>query len=289
MTRRLLVLLTLLGVVASGCTLGPRETWAEAMRSASDKAVAMGGSSVQITVSMKVIETTIRVVPSPLFTSMSGVVDYKNRQSKLYAKGAATTKGSTVYFDDLVTYLPRSAGSIADHNPKLHWARYDFKNKPKPDIIDSNDRLISLGYAIPPSLAVELLKGVLAGSLKQVGTAQVNGETTTEYSGKLAPDAMTRDLRNQGRLDGITRMFKIIGSAQDIFPVRVWMDSQGLARRIEFVLKQQEDVVDSFRTTVDYTFSKYGPPPAITLPNRSDCIGHRRFVDFVGEYLRASA
>jgi len=288
MTRRFLVVLTLLGIVASGCSLGPREDWAKSMRNARDTAAKIGGAHVHVTVSLAVIQTTIRVVPSPLFTSMDGVVNFKDRTNKVSATGAGSTKASDVFYDDLVTYLPRSPGSIADHNGNMHWARYDFRNKPKPDKIDANDKLISLGYVIAPSLAVDLLKGVLAGSLKQLGTSQIEGDTVTEYAGKLAPDAATRDLREQPRVDGITRMFKIIGVSTDIFPIHVWMDSNGLVRRVELALKQQEDVVDSFRTTVDYTFTKFGPPTTVLVPSRSDCLGHKRFVDFADEYTRAS-
>ncbi len=288
MKRRLLIVLVLIGIVASGCTLGPKQTWADEMRNASETAAKIGSSKVHVDVTMKVIQTTIRVVPTTLFTTLDGVVDYKNRHNKLVAKSASTPKGGNVYYDDLVTYLPRSASAIGDHDSNKHWARFDFRNKPKPDKIDATDRLAALGYVISPALAVELLQGVLAGSLKEVGTSEMGGETVTQYTGKLAPDAVTRDLRQQERVDGITRMFKIIGVATDIFPVDVWMDSKGLARRIELHLKQQEDVVDRFRTTVDYTFTSYGPPVTMNLPPRSDCLGHRRFVDFVNEYTRAS-
>jgi hypothetical protein len=288
MTRRLLVVLALVGIVASGCSLGPREEWAKTMRDAGETAMKAGAAKVHVTVTMKVIKTVIRQVPTPLFTSMDGIVNFKDRTNEVFAKGLATPKGSNVYFDDLVTYVPRSAGSIADHDAKLHWARYDFKNKPTPDKIDATDKYAALGYAIAPTLAVELLQGVLAGSLKTVDTATMDGENVTEYSGKLAPDAATRDLRSQPRVDGITRMFKIIGQTQDLFAFRVWMDEKGLAKRIQFILKQQEDIVDQFRTTVDYTFTDFGPATAIAVPARSDCLGHRRFVDFAGEYTRAS-
>jgi len=289
MTRRLLVVLALLGMVASACSLGPRAVWAKSMRDASKIAARIGSSKVHVDVQLSVIQTTIRQIPAPLFVKLDGVVDYKNRVDKVVAKGGAGfAKSSTVFYDDVVTYLQRSPSSISDHDAGRHWARYDFSNKPKPDKIDATDRLPSLGYVIAPSLAVELLRGVLAGSLKEKGTSQMDGESVTEYSGKLAPDAVTRDLRQQNRVDGITRMFKIIGIAKDTFPVDVWMDSKGLARRVRFNLEQQEDVVDQFRTIVDYTFSNYAPPQTIKLPDRSDCVGHRRFFDFVGEYTRAS-
>jgi hypothetical protein len=289
MTRRFLVVLALVGIVASGCTLGPRQTWADSIRHARRTAERSGGSKVHVDVKLRVIQTTIRVVPSPLFVTLDGVVDYKNRKSRLVATGGAGfAKRATVYYDDLVTFLQRSPSSIADHDPDRHWARFDFSDKPKPDKIDATDRLQSLGYVISPGLAVELLNGVLAGSLKQVGASQIDGEPVTEYYGKLAPDAVTRDLRKQERVDGITRMFKILGVSADLFPVHVWMDAKGLARKIEFSLKQQEDVVDQFRTTVVYTFSDYGPPPQIRLPERGDCVGHKRFVDFVGEYTRSA-
>jgi hypothetical protein len=258
------------------------------MRDAFKNAGKIGSSHVHVDVHMRAIETTIRVVPTPVFTSMDGVVDYTSRQNKLTARGIATTKGSTLFYDDLVDYFPRSAGALLDHDPKLHWARYDFKRKPKPDKIDANDHLIALGYVIAPSLTVELLRGVLAGSLKQLGKSTMDGEQVTEYSGKLAPDALVRDLRIQGRVDGIPRMFNIIGVKQDLFPIHVWMDDKGIARRIQFILKQEEDVVNTFRTTVDYTFSKFGPSAPVTLPDRADCLGHKRFVDFLAEYVRAS-
>jgi hypothetical protein len=284
MIRRVLVSLALAGVVLSGCSLGPRETWAESMRTANETAAKVGGAHVHMSVQLKVIETTIREVPDPLFSSLDGIVDFKNRTAKLAVKRVGA-KSSTAYFRDVLIALPRSASAIATSHAGKHWSRFDFRRKPKPDI-DGNDRYVSLGFAITPSLATDLLQGVLAGSIKQMGRETIGGTSTTKYFTRLAPDAAVRELRNERRREGILRMFETIGVKQDIFPVYVWMDEQGFARRIRYVLQQETDLVNKFRTTVQYDFSRFAAVPAIRLPERSDSVQRRRFLDFVTDYVR---
>ncbi len=290
MKQRILGFLLLCGLVLSGCSLGPREDWAESMRKADVAARKQSGAHVHVSVTMKPIETNIRVVPAPLFKTLDGTIDFKTKASKLKAKSATNTKGATVFFDDLVAVFPRSADAIATSEGSKHWSTYDFTRKLKEeDEPDANDRLISLGYAMSPSLAVDLLEGVLAGSAKDLGAETVGGAQTTKYYIRLAPDAATRKLRNQRRVDGIELMLETIGVRQDIFPIYVWMDSEGIARRIQLVLEQQYDVVNRFRTTVQYDFSKFGPVPAVQLPAKADTVRRSRFLDFVTDYIRASA
>jgi hypothetical protein len=285
MTRRALLLVLVLGFVASGCSLGPRETWAESMRRADRKGARTGVAKVHVTAALRVIETTIRVTPQALFSEMDGVVDFKHHRSELVARQPASRKGSRVVFDDLVMYLPRS--DVSRGTSPQHWARYDFKKKPDPKI-DANDRRLALGVLMSPATAGEILSGVLAGSIKRKDTTQEGGLAVTHYDAKLAPDAAVRELRSEERHDGILRVFSTLGELREVFPVRVWMDDQGYARRIELVLRQQKDRVNAFKLTLNYEFSDYGTNGRINVPQRSDTVTNKRFEDFVVEYIRVA-
>src|SRR5207248_4544603 len=125
--------------------------------------------------------------------------------------------------------------AIGISEPSKHWSFFNYRNKPRPDV-DTNDRLRSLGYAIAPSLAVEILRGVIDTSVKPLGHRAIDGVRTTGYAARVAPDAAVRDLQDERRRNGILRMFQTIGATQKAFPVRVWIDDHGLARRIVFTL-----------------------------------------------------
>lgn len=278
MTRRILVVAMGLLLAASACSLGPKEDWANAMRDAHLVAAKAGAAHVDVAVATKVVETTIRQTPEPLFTALAGRVDFAHRAAKLVVSAPKSRAKSTIYFHDLVSFMPRSKASMG--RSAKHWARFSFESKPDPDI-DANDRRDAIGAIIAPSLAVELLEGVLAGSIKNVGTT--NG--VTEYSVKVAPDAAVRDLRDEERVKGILRVFETYGIKQDVFPARVWVDDGGRIRRVIYSLRQEKDRVNVFATTIDYRFAGFAPA-SVTLPDRSDSVTPKRFTDFVGEYIR---
>src|SRR5687767_5577568 len=164
MKRPLLGVLALV-LLASGCSLGPREEWAEAMRAASEAAADEGAARVKQSVAIKVIETNIRQEQRPLVARSAGPVDFDAKRAQLTAIGGRKTK---IVYDDLGGYGTRSAGATG--GKEKPWARFDYGREPSSDI-DDNDRRMAVGAGlISPAVALEVLQGVLTGSVEEVGT-----------------------------------------------------------------------------------------------------------------------
>lgn len=280
--RRLAFALSVCVLLAQGCSLGPREDWAQAIRKAYEEAERIGAAEVRQSVTVEVIETTIRQTPQPLVARSSGVADFSAHRAQMVE--TAKRKAQLVY-DDLVVYAQRSTSSIG--TGKKRWARFDFEQEPDVDL-DDNDRRLSVGAAvISPVLALELLDGLLTGSMEKHGTGMKTGVETTRYTGRLAPDAAVNEVRDEDRKEGVARLFETLGVEQDDFPVDVWLDAQGRIRGVRFVMRQQKDRVNAFTLTSSWEFSGYGPSrKRVTVPDDGDTLRSGRFRDFVTEVIR---
>jgi hypothetical protein len=279
--RRAVVASLLCVVVASGCSLGPREVWAESIREGFETGRATGGAQVRQTVSIKVIETNIRQTPRPLIATSAGVVDFDERRARLVETAKRKTE---VIYDDLLVYLKRSKSSVGRSGKS--WARFDFEREPDSEI-DDNDRRLAVGAGlISPVLAIEFLEGVLTGSVEEAGKGRVGGAQTTRYTARLAPDAVVTDLQDDDRGEGVTRLFETLGVEQDDFPVDVWLDDDEQVRGVRYVLRQQKDRVNAFELTITWAFYGYGTKANVKIPANESTIRSGRFRDFVEELLR---
>jgi hypothetical protein len=283
--RRAVLGVTLLCLVASACSLGSREKWGDAMRDAYKTTRRDGTAKVRAAVDLKVIETNIRQTPVALISRMEGVVDFRRHDARLV--GTTKTKPNVVY-DDLVTYLPRSETSRAAGG-KQHWVFFDFKREPSVDVDDTDRRRAVGACAISPALAVEVLQGALSGSIKRIGVEEVAGTRATHYKARFSQDSAAREVDDEDRREGLLRTFESLGVQDDVFPGEVWLDGDGVVRRILFVLRQQKDRVNAFEMRAAWEFYDYGAPVSISVPARSDSIRSPRVRDFIEEFIREAA
>lgn len=280
--KRVVLGVVSLWLLASACSLGPREEWGDAMRDAYKTAGRQGTARVREAVDVKVIETTIRQTPVALISRLEGVVNFRRHDAKLV--GSTKTKPNVI-FDDLVTYLPRSESSRAAGG-KQHWVRFDFKREPKVDIDDTDRRRAVGAGVISPALAVEVLKGALTGSIERIGVETAAGAQATHYKVRFSQDSAAREVDDDDRREGLLRTFETLGLQDDVFPGEVWIDDDGLIRRIKFVLRQQKDRVNAFRLTLVWEYFDYGAAASIDTPARSDSIRSGRFREFIEEFIR---
>jgi hypothetical protein len=283
--KRIAIALFTLVLLAPGCSLGPRQDWGDQIHDGAKVARRAGTARVRQSVALKVIETNIREVPDPLYIAADGVANFRQRRAKIAVTLPAKGKGKAFAFDDMVVFFPRSASSIGKGG--RHWARFDFERKPTVDI-DTNDRRLAIGVAVvSPTLAVDLLEGILTGSIRNRGTENLRGAPATRYHASISQDAAVREIRDEERRTGILRLFETIGVREDVFPVDVWMAADGKVRALRFILRQQKDVVNAFRLTLRWDFSAYGiPAGSIDLPKASDTLRSGRFRRFVAEAIR---
>jgi hypothetical protein len=187
-------------------------------------------------------------------------------------------------YDDLVTYGTRAPGTPGEKEKP--WVRFDYEREPSTDI-DDNDRRMAVGAAlISPVIALEVLEGVLTGSIKKIGTGMKAGVETTRYTARLAPDAAIIEIRDEDRKEGVERMFETLAVQAEDFIVDVWIDAQERVRGLRFNLIQQKDRVNKFATTIAWEFSDYAPVDAIEPPPGNEVVRSDRFRDFVTELIR---
>ena len=283
--KRVALVLCGLVLLAPSCSLGPREDWAEAIHDAHLAAAREGTARVRTATDVKVIETVIRQEPKPLIARMEGTAEFDAARARLVGGGA---KRPVVVFDELVVYLPRSETSIAGGSK--HWARFDFTREPEADL-DDTDRLRSVGAGIvSPVVALDLLQGALTGSIRRVGPETIGGTATTHYRLRISQDSAAREIDDEDHSEGTLRLLESLGVQEDIFPAEVWLDDQGLPRRIIFVMRQQKDRVNAFELRVAWEFFDYGAAvPSIVVPSRSDTVRSPRVRAFIEEYIREAA
>ena len=275
------LMLVLFAAFLGGCSLGPREGWKEAMLAAHETSADAGGATVKQTVSIEVIETNIRQVQRPLVDRSTGTVDFAAKRAELTGTGERKTE---VIFDDLVVYGTRSKGS--PEGKTKPWARFDYGREPSTDI-DDNDRRMAVGAGlISPVIAIEVLQGVLTGSIEEVGTGMKAGVQATRYTARLAPDAAITEIRDEDRKEGVERMFETLGVQADDFPVDVWLDDQDRVVGLRFEMRQQKDRVNAFTMITSWEFSDYGAVDAISLPSDDESVRSGRFRDFATELIR---
>lgn len=279
--RRAVLILVPIFLIASACSLGPREDWAEAIRDAHEEAIERRSAKVRLGVDVEVIETNIRQTPEALISRLEGDVDFSSVRARLVGDGP---QKPVVLFDDLVVYLPRSAASVGTGGRP--WARFDFEREPSVDI-DGTDRRLAVGAGfISPAVATELVEGVLTGSVERVGSKSKGGVQTTHYTARLSQDAAAREIDDEDRREGMLRLFDTLGVQDDVFPVDVWIDADGLIRGVRFTLRQQKDRVNAFRTRIDWEFYEYGAGGDVAMPSNSESVEKRRFREFIVDFIR---
>ncbi|MEX0874753.1 MAG: hypothetical protein WD646_09200 [Actinomycetota bacterium] len=263
----------------NSCSLGEKEDWADALHDAPEIAVRAGTARVAVKVDLRGIETVGRTEPDRFFEVMHGVVDFAKRRS---STTETTGKRSTLIFDDLVAFLPRSESGSGGEP----WVSTDFIDVPEEDI-DVEDRRFSLGVPmLSPALSVELLEGVLTGSVERVGTETVGEDRLAHYRAKVAPDNAVREVDDEDRREGILRIFESMGVNAEVVPVEVWLDDRGRVRIVRYELEQRQDRVNTYRTTIRTEISGFGSPAKITVP--TEALKTDDFQLFVTEFIRES-
>lgn len=276
MKRSALGLIGVLLALAS-CSLGPREGWAEAIRGAQGVAVREGTAKVQVHIAVDVIESVARSRPQPVAKRLAGVVDFANRRSRIVSESVPKVD---LRSDDFVSALPRTSAE----GDEERWIRIDFTEEPEVEL-DVQDRRFAVAFpVVTPQLAVELLQGVLTGSIEDEGRDRVLGAATTRYSARMAPDSALREIEDEDRREAVARVLETMGVAAEVLDVQVWLDDEGRPRRVRYEFEQRQDRVNVFRFTYRVDFSAFGVPVEVEMPD--DVVRTDDFQQFVTEFVR---
>ena len=122
---------------------------------------------------------------------------------------------------------------------------------------------------LPPHVLILLLEGALTGSVERLGTEQIGDFDTTHYRFNISRDKASDDLDDDEtqRLERLFEAANIDGAFYD--DAEVWLDEDGIARRLSITLPQRIDALTSFDLT--YRLELTGPrSDPLPLPTNDD-------------------
>lgn len=265
-----LPLLASLALVAAGCGSGGQSamTPLELVSQATAKTTSVASSKVSMTITESVGSI------GPLKIGVDGVVDNATHSGDMtidmssvaQLAGAAVGdasdwKGELVLdgsdLSHLVVYmkLPVLSKFVPGGKP---WVKIDMEELGKLQGVDLSQLLESAGTQ-DPSQALQALQAI--GNVREVGTAQVDGVDTTEYSGTLDPRKVVAKLPKTA---GFAQIFKQLGSQQ--IPVKAWIDADGYVRKLDESFSMHVPNAGQMHMELEATLSDFGTPVTITVP-----------------------
>jgi hypothetical protein len=206
---------------------------------------------------------TVTTAGQPVPLSVRGTFDRKRQRGAFTSKSKLGTQSFTVQqiLENQQLYLrsPVFAGKLPGGKS---WMKVDLAEAAKTPGLNL-DALGVSGPAQDPAQGLDYLQG--AGAAKKLGTAKVDGVTTTHY--RVQVD-LKRAAKRNGKASAkrsIDRLIETLGGPTTI-PVEVWVDGDHLIRRQRVDYRATVGgKLSQFDVTTDYTgFGKTvkADPPA---------------------------
>lgn len=167
--------------------------------------------------------------------------------------------GQTVYLK-----LPAAiTGRFPGHKP---WLKIDLAQVGRAAGLSGLGSLLTNPTSGDPAQLLQYLRAT-SGGVTRVGTAQIQGISTTQYRatveldrypGLVAPARRAAARQAIGQLEAMTKLRSI--------PMNVWIDQQHLVRQLSMGFTEQLPTGAALQLSMTMQLSHYGPQPAPTLP-----------------------
>src|SRR5262249_19132344 len=125
---------------------------------------------------------------------------------------------------------------------------------------------------------LRLSRGVLAGSVKQVGSAQSG--TILTYTANVGRDRAERNLTEKQR-KVIDKEFAANAISRRVFPARFVLDAQGRLVDMVVTLRQQLSTSERADLTVDLRFTSLTTATKVAVPGRRGTVNVRTLGELV--------
>jgi hypothetical protein len=269
--RVAVVLATLFALVVAACGGGgassaPAPTGTEptstAPTSSAQQAVLQAGSNTQAAESAR-LSFTATITGGPTAGTMTGEGEFAGRQGRmsmdLSGLGGGQVDGRMeMVFDELVFYLKFPA-QIAQTIPGgKEWIRFDLAELGQSEGIDFEQIMQLTGT--DPSQSLDLLQAA-SSDFAAVGDEDVRGVPTTHYRGTVDLQKVADQAPAEAR-ESYRRIIQISGQSE--IPVEVWIDEEGLTRRVRY----EQTLPDQTQMELTQEYFDFGvevdvePPPA---------------------------
>jgi hypothetical protein len=247
-------------LLSPACALGDKQAMAERIRRSADKAIAAGTIKGQYDFSFTPLQKTQGLGAALAARGVAArvapvAVNFGTNRSRLaLADAELIYSRSTVY-----------ARKLAASSSGRPWLRLNFAHLER----DDSSRLTPGSFlAVPYNLTfqVRLLKGVLTGSVKKVGSPRVNGVATTHYKMNVDFDKATKGLPDKSVL-GLEKVFRANSFKGTVYKAEAWIDSAGMPRRILVRLKQEITKNETYAFTANMLVDAAGGRVDIQRPD----------------------
>jgi hypothetical protein len=279
-------LLTFFGLVvaflAAGCSAqtGSSQQKAtlvgEPLALAAERAREAGTSRVAFTGEMK-----FEGMSRPASFDGEGVFDYKRCWGQvswdfadlLRVAGAEVEGNAAVaelrFFDEvLFARMPFLSEGVPGAKP---WIEFSLAESD--DLDSASDDLMSAIGGDDPSTALNFIRGA-SGEVKNEGSDEIRGVDTTHYSAEvdLAKAVELAPKRDRPRLRRSLERLRE-ADVETVVPVEVWIDAEGLARRI----RQTYPVVNDETLEMTLDLFDFGTPVDIKRPAPDQTMTEKEF------------
>lgn len=137
------------------------------------------------------------------------------------------------------------------------------------DLGQSGDALGLSGTSTSPTAMLETLRGV-SDDVEEVGTEEVRGVETTHYRATIDLDVVLQQVPDAQRAEVEAALEQLSAAGSGTMPVEVWVDGDGLARRMVVALEQIPGMGASGSMRMTMEMFDYGEPVDVQIPDPSE-------------------
>jgi hypothetical protein len=215
----------------------------------------------------------------PVDIQAEGAFDLENQTGTMSMEMPAPLNATLdMVFDDTTYFMSTDAFGGAIPGVDAEWIRYDLDDLAQLSGIDL-DQLSQGGATSDPTNMLDALEGVSADGIEDLGTEEVRGVSAHHYAAEIDMQAALDQAEDQvGELlddDAAERFLEAYGD--DPVPVEVWIDDDGLTRKMTMdVSVQGQD--GSFTLEM----FDYGEPVDIQIPSEDDSVDFAELLGSLG-------
>jgi hypothetical protein len=181
--------------------------------------------------------------------------------------------------DGTTTFMSADAFGPLLPGGDAEWIRFDAEELAEQSGIDVDQLTGGAGGSNPADILAGL-EGISEDGIDEVGSEEVRGVDTTHYAGEIDMEAALQQLEDAGAEgvmddEAMDRFQELYGDTA--IPVDVWIDDDGLARRMSMVAPAAGEEVE-----ITIEMFDYGEPVDIEVPDESDSVDFQELLGQLG-------
>lgn len=222
---------------------------------------------------------------------VSTIVDGASRRATI-SLDPGSPEPATVFVDTEMFAKRRNARP----SERRTWARLDLEDLTEAERpLDTREMtasqvLTAVASTLNPAYLLDLVEGTLTGSVEVRGTELIREVETTRYAMNISLEKALTELDFDDQQQEVrTRLFRMLGSRQEVIPARAWIDTEGRLRRLELELEQRVTRRRKNTLNVRLELASFGGEAALAPPAQESTVTYERFGRLVRSVLPEEA